>query len=83
MMFVVAGTHAEYLNFLKGRGYNTSDYRYVTDANSLRGTTDPHGFFVGTWAERLDRDAILSQLWMCTRTKNPQLDDIIEEVDKG
>lgn len=83
MMFVVAGTHAEYLDFLMKRGYFTTDYRYVTNANSLRGVMDPHGFFVGTWADRLDRDEILSQLWMCTKTHNPRLNDIIEEVDKG
>jgi hypothetical protein len=83
MMYVIAGTYEEYNNFIKGRNYNTSEYKYVTNANSLRGVTDPHGFFVGTWEKRLDRDDILSQLWMCTRTRNPLLDDIIEEVDKG
>jgi hypothetical protein len=83
MKFVIAGNHQEYINFLRDRNYYTTDYRYVTNANSLRGVMDPHGFFVGTWDKREDRDQILSQLWMCTKTHNPQLNDIIEEIDKG
>jgi hypothetical protein len=82
-MYVVAGNHKEYIDFLRDRNYNPIEYRYIDNANSLRGIMDPHGFFVGTWDKRLDRDQILSQLWMCTKTHNPQLEDIIEEVDKG
>lgn len=82
MKFVVAGNHREYINFLRDRNYYINEYRYVASANCLRGIMDPHGFFVGTWDKREDRDMILSQLWMCTKTHNPRLDDIIEEVDK-
>lgn len=43
-----------------------SDYIVVTDPTKLRGVSEPHGVFIGTWYERSDIREILTILSQCS-----------------
>ena len=87
--FVVAGTAHEANYWIiqdLGKRYpsNTSlsmsDYVYVSNPDSLRGTRDPHGVFVGNWLGRPDIFEIVEALMMRSTHVNPALGRIWEQV---
>ena len=39
-----------------------SEYVIVNSTHYLRGIKDPHGYFIGTWIERIDLEEIFQQL---------------------
>ena len=70
--FVIAGTDAQANDWIRrnitdyaqthGAWRSLSDYITVSDQNKLRGLSEPHGVFVGTWYERSDIRGILTIL---------------------
>lgn len=90
MIYVIAGTEVqayEYINRkLQERISNgdtkIDDYKYVHDANVLRGIEDPHGVFIGTWRARKDIRDIVSILMTSTRAKNQALNAIWMELNE-
>lgn len=46
-----------------------SNFVYVFDVTVLRGVSDPHGFFIGTWRERKDIKEILYLLKVATHDR--------------
>ena len=58
-----ANTHGAWRSFL-------GDYIIVSDSSKLRGTSDPHGIFIGTWYERPDIREILTTLLTQCRNDN-------------
>ncbi len=87
--FVVAGTAHEANYWIiqdLGKRYpsNTSlsmsDYVYVSSPDSLRGTRDPHGVFVGNWLGRPDIFEIVQALMMASVHVNPALGRIYNQV---
>lgn len=55
--YIVAGNHKEYLDFLCTQGGRAS-FKYVYNAESIRGLNDVHGFFIGTHLQRPDINEI-------------------------
>ena len=85
---VVAGTRAEYEKFILKKAKDMfavgqtsvsfSDFVYAT-ADSIRGYSDPHGWFVGSWRNREDIKEILMLLRVAQRTPN----DALEKISKS
>jgi hypothetical protein len=85
----VAGTRAEYDVFIRKKSeelwnlgdalITLSDFVYVTE-DSIKGYSDPHGWFIGTWRERSDIKRILMLLTIATRGTNPKLEELYREV---
>jgi hypothetical protein len=42
--------------------------------------TNPHGVFIGTWRNRLDINEVLNTLSICSRVRNPALDNLRSEI---
>lgn len=69
---VIAGTHDQAMLWIKNdcadkwmRNYTStslSDYIIVSDANKIKGISNPTGVFVGTWIERKDLDEIFETI---------------------
>ena len=74
-IFVIAGNRAEAESWTKQHldkrwnlGETTlsmSEYLIVNHPISLRGVKDPHGYFIGTWIERVDLEEIFRTLLLC------------------
>ena len=71
--WVVAGNSEEYMRWVTANNHDRMEWRYVSDANVLRGTTDPHGIFIGTYYMRTDIRQILLQLQVSTHGTNDAL----------
>lgn len=62
--FIVAGTHSQYLDWLKRKGYSEKEYKYVMGPETLRGISAENlkGIFIGTWRNRSDINEIKNQI---------------------
>lgn len=86
-IFVIAGTSSQALDWIRNnqtKRYNNGetdigmgDYVIVSEVNKLRGVTDPHGVFVGTWKTRVDLVQILNHLYLIS-PNNPLWRTLIE-----
>ena len=79
--WVVAGDYKQYTDWLFHNQYNRSEWRFVSDADVLRGHIDPHGIFIGTYYLRTDIRIILLQLQVSTHGTNPALEQAWKKVD--
>ena len=71
-IFVIAGNSMEARDWISSNlnkrskaGETTlsmSEYVIVNSTHYLRGIKDPHGYFIGTWIERIDLEEIFQQL---------------------
>jgi hypothetical protein len=71
-IYVIAGNYMEFRDFVEkniqeelqrgNRSITLSHYIFVTDIAQLRGLRNPHGYFYGTWRERLNIIEILMNL---------------------
>lgn len=86
-IFVIAGTklEADYwiINDLSKKypsntSISMSDYVYVSSPEKLKGISDPHGVFVGTWYERPDMLEVIQTLRHRTWAKNEKLNIIMD-----
>jgi hypothetical protein len=90
--YVVAGNHDQYKTFVHrkvtemwedGACPSMSDFVYVgPDGDNLRGISNPHGWFYGTWRERKDIKNIVTVLKVCTNNNNDALNKIYWDVCK-
>lgn len=88
--FVIAGTYDQGMAWVKqnitetaikyGEWRSMLDYIIVKDAISLKGHSDPHGMFVGTWRERKDIKDIVQSLLIQSTHPNPALGEIWKEL---
>ena len=85
--FVIAGTklEADYwiINDLSKRypsntSISMSDYVYVSCPEKLKGISEPHGVFIGTWYERPDMLEVIQTLRHRTWAKNEKLNIIMD-----
>jgi hypothetical protein len=65
--YVVAGNHTQYKMWLHQKGFNPHEYVYVSTTDTLRGVSNPHGFFVGTYEDRPDINGIKLQIKLAQR----------------
>ena len=88
--FVVAGTNEQAQNWIRqnitdyatthGSWRSLSDYIIVNSEMNLKGHSDPHGVFVGTWRERRDLKDIVQLLMVQSTNPNPALGKIWKEL---
>ena len=66
--FIICGNHNEFKEFVNKKlsslteSFRFTDFVYVTGPEIFKGYSNPHGWFIGTWRERLDMREILSVL---------------------
>lgn len=56
--YVVAGNYNEFNSWMRNKGHNKLHYTYVSSIDTIRGLSDIHGLFIGTWRERKDIEEI-------------------------
>ena len=88
--FVIAGNHEQARRWIKKEcdrrwasgdtAVTLSDYIYVDDVSRIKGYSNPHGKFIGTWKERWDIREIVEQLLISTMPPNPTLIQIRKEL---
>jgi hypothetical protein len=91
-VFVVAGNHNEAYEYINrkiaerisnGETVNKiGDYVYLDKVNRLRGVSNPHGVFIGTWKQRPDILDIVFELIMHS-TDSTRLREIHDELYKN
>lgn len=89
-IFVIAGTREQANQWIKSNlekrsksGVTTlswSDYVIVNDPVKVRGYSDPHGVFIGTWRDRPDIEEIVEHLFLSCVHINRDLERIRQEV---
>lgn len=79
MKYVIAGNKKEYDDFIRKYELNINEHKYVYDAITVRGTSNPQGYFVGSWRDRDDISDILETMWLCMRTENKEFDKVLAE----
>ena len=89
-IFVIAGTREQANQWIKSNlekraksGVTTlswSDYVVVNDPVKVRGYSDPHGVFIGTWRDRPDIEEIVEHLFLSCNHINRDLERIRQEV---
>lgn len=90
---VIAGNSQQAIHWVKTecqRRWDTgdtsvslSDYIVVDGPTNIRGISNPHGVFVGTWKERRDIIEIVTILLMCTHPNNPTLQKVYDDLAIG
>ena len=90
--FVIAGTHEQGMRWVKqnitdyatthGTWRSISDYIIVNDVTSLKGFSDPHGVFVGTWRDRKDIRDILFHIHIQSNKVNLKILELIQEFQE-
>jgi hypothetical protein len=91
-IFVISGTNEEYSKFIRikceelYRANNTSislsNFVFVSSVDKLRGFSNPHGYFIGSWRSRRDIEDILYVIEAASTTSNFSLDKIFLEYKK-
>lgn len=88
--FVIAGNRFQATDFINKKvqqlyemgttSISLSNFVYVSDVSSLKGYSNPTGWFVGTWRERKDIDEIIIQLLMAKNgfTKTEEFASLLE-----
>lgn len=73
MLYVVAGTHSEYLDWgLNQKKYYATDTRYVSSVDQIRGLSTIEGVFIGTCYDRPDIQTIVNHINVIrSRTAKP------------
>ena len=70
MNYVIAGKMSEFIDWLNRNNMSVKDWRYLGDVDFLRGQSEVHGIFIGTWRERQDMSQIFSVL-LTMQSTNP------------
>jgi len=52
--YIIAGNYSEYKNFIKRKKFDENYYKFVNNADTLRGLRNIHGYYVGSWKNRTD-----------------------------
>jgi hypothetical protein len=79
--YVVAGNYAEYIAYIKRKGYPAREYVYVHDISTIMGISSISGVFIGTWRNRPDIDSIQHQISM-VKLQQKVMEDAAEQIQK-
>ena len=88
-IFVIAGTYNEAVVWMQkdlnkrwpiNQSASMSDYKYVGNADDVKGYTNPHGVFVGNWLGRPDIFEIVEALMIRSTYVNHALGKIYSQV---
>jgi hypothetical protein len=91
-ILIIAGNYSEYANYKRhklnlalmnddaGLGMEIQSYRYVDNANSIRGMRDVNGVFIGSWRSRKDILEIVANLRFLMSHRNHALEKVWNEL---
>lgn len=81
MQYIVAGTLAEYRDWLQTNNLNPGDHKFVSGVDCLRGISNPHGRFIGSFRQRTDLRDIITQIAISINFGNmtPEFNDLYME----
>lgn len=67
--YIICGNYHEFKEYRDKNPDRLAQYamKYVNGPNTLRGVSDPHGVFVGTWYERKDIRDIIVQIMAASK----------------
>ena len=65
--FVVCGNSNEYHNYIRMNNKSPREYVYLHDASQMRGMSEVHGVFIGTYRERPDIEEVVHMIRMINR----------------
>lgn len=89
--YVIAGNRNEADQWIKsnidkrikaGESPKWNEYYYVSDVSRIKGISNPHGVFVGTWQTRDDIRGIVETLMIQSSHANPALGKILTNIKK-
>ena len=70
MNYIIAGRISEAIDWRARNNCIPNRWRYLGNADFLRGQSEVHGIFIGTWRERQDMSQIFSVL-LTMQSTNP------------
>ena len=76
--FAIAGNSNQFYDWMRKTNRSHTDWIYVSGPDTLKGISDPHGVFIGTWYERPDMLEVIQTLRHCTRVRNEKLNIIMD-----
>ena len=91
-ILVIAGNRSQGDNWIKsniekrtkaGETVNWHDYYYVSHVDGIKGFSNPHGVFVGSWRDRDDILDIVETLYHSNTSPNPPLEKILIQVRRA
>jgi hypothetical protein len=83
-VWVICGNSSEYHNYVRSKPLNEDKkYHYVGDVYTLRGYSNPHGVFVGSWKHRHDIIDIIDQLIISSTDNSDNLIKIKRDLIKN
>ena len=59
MNYIISGNLTEAVDWLNENNKSRADWKYLSKPEQLRGLSEVHGVFIGTWKERPDIEDIL------------------------
>jgi len=68
MLYIVAGTMEEYWNWIRANNLDPMKHKYVSGVDILRGISNPHGRFIGSFRQRTDLKGIIMQIAISNTT---------------
>jgi len=69
ILWVVCGTYAEYEQYIRTKSPKAFNrYQYLSSIDNLRGLTEVHGVFYGSWRERMDIEHIIALINIINKT---------------
>ena len=90
-IFVIAGNFEQANDWMKKdikrrweageTSITLSHYIYVDSITRVKGHSNPHGVFVGSWRERKDLRDIIVNLHLCSNGSNTALIRLLTEID--
>lgn len=96
-IYVIAGNNQQFTNFVKNKltkewdksitdntpfNKSMSDFVYIREPDQLLGITNPKGYFIGTWKDLPEIEAILINLQIATMGRAPVLDKLYKSIRK-
>lgn len=79
--YVVAGTFAEYKNYIERKGLDRREHVYVSDISTIKGLSSISGVYIGTWRDRDDIGEIQLQIRL-VKEHEKMLDNAAEQIAK-
>jgi hypothetical protein len=83
-VWVIAGNVHQYNEYIRNKPLNgDKKYSYVAGVHVLKGYSNPHGVFIGSWKHRNDIIEILEQLIVSTSDNTDKLQKIRTDLIKN
>ena len=80
MKYVICGNYHEFKEYREKNPDHLAQHamKYVNGPDTLRGVTDPHGVFVGSWYQRKDIHDIILQITVSAKYDQDTLNALLK-----